>query len=286
MISIITPVFNGQHFIEACIKLVIDQRCPAVEHIIVDGGSTDGTVEIIRRYASDYPHIRWVSKKDRGQSDAMNEGIAMARGQIMSFLNVDDYYEPNVLSRVADIFRGLPEPSLVVGNCNVWGSEGQLIVVNRPSKLRLSDLLLGPSINPMPLNPSAYFYHRSLHERAGLYNVDDHHTLDWDFLFRAVQYAHVRYIDETWGNFRMLEGTKTVIDIQAGNSSRRQVRLLKAYRKNLPLLQRLHVTLTYFVVNEVWGAVRYFRERPQELPWRFRARSKSIIERISRALPI
>jgi glycosyltransferase involved in cell wall biosynthesis len=96
MISIITPVYNGEEFIESCIKVVIDQACPEVEHIIVDGGSTDQTVDIIKQYAKQYPHIRWISEKDRGQSDAINKGIAMAKGEILSILNVDDYYEPNV----------------------------------------------------------------------------------------------------------------------------------------------------------------------------------------------
>ena len=97
MISIITPVYNGKRFIEFCIKNVIDQKCPNMEHIIVDGGSTDGTVEIIQRYAERYKHIRWVSEKDKGQSDAMNKGIRLAEGNIIGILNADDYYEPNVL---------------------------------------------------------------------------------------------------------------------------------------------------------------------------------------------
>jgi glycosyltransferase involved in cell wall biosynthesis len=86
-----TPVYNGQRFIEFCIKNVIDQHCSHAEHIIVDGGSTDGTVEIIKSYAEKYPHIRWISEKDNGQSDAMNKGISMAKGEILGVLNVDDF---------------------------------------------------------------------------------------------------------------------------------------------------------------------------------------------------
>ena len=134
-ISIITPVYNGARFIEACIQVVIDQHCTEAEHIIIDGGSTDGTVNVIERYAAKYPHIRWVSEPDQGQSDAMNKGLVLARGEIVGFLNVDDYYEPNVLNRVADIFKALPEPSLLVGNCNVWDDAGNLWFVNRPRTL-------------------------------------------------------------------------------------------------------------------------------------------------------
>jgi glycosyltransferase involved in cell wall biosynthesis len=96
MISIITPVFNGEKFIASCIKNVIGQNCPYAEHIIIDGASTDSTASIVKTFADRYPHIRWVSEKDRGQSDAMNKGIALAQGTILGFLNVDDYYEPNV----------------------------------------------------------------------------------------------------------------------------------------------------------------------------------------------
>ncbi len=116
MISVITPVYNGEKFIESCIQVVIDQNCPNVEHIImdVDGGSTDRTVEIIKKYAEKYPYIRWISEKDKGQSDAMNRGIAMAKGEILAILNVDDYYEPNVLNQISKIFETLPEPSLLM----------------------------------------------------------------------------------------------------------------------------------------------------------------------------
>ena len=76
-ISVITPVFNGERFIESCIRSVIDQNCPDVEHLIIDGCSTDRTLEIVKQYSETYPHIRWVSEKDKGQSDAMNKGIRM-----------------------------------------------------------------------------------------------------------------------------------------------------------------------------------------------------------------
>ena len=79
---------------------MIEQNCGDVEHIIIDGGSQDGTVTIIKQYAEKYPHIRWISEADQGQSDAMNKGLDMAKGNIISFLNVDDYYEPLVLNKI------------------------------------------------------------------------------------------------------------------------------------------------------------------------------------------
>lgn len=264
MISVITPVYNGERFIESCIKVVIDQACPDVEHIIIDGGSTDQTVELVKRSAQKYSHIRWISEKDRGQSDAMNKGIAMAKGDILGILNVDDYYEPNVLNRVLEIFKTLPEPSLLVGNCNVWDDEGNLDFINKPVNLKLADLLLGFRANQFPVNPSAYFYHTSLHQKIGLYQVEEHYAMDVDFLLRAVQVATVKYVNETWGNFRMIEGTKTISDRKTGHASRRKQYLLKAYRKNLPLFQRWQVAVGYEIYKS-WDLANYFSKNPQKL---------------------
>ncbi|NJM73355.1 MAG: glycosyltransferase [Scytonema sp. RU_4_4] len=244
MISVITPVYNGKGFIESCIKVVIEQNCPNAEHLIIDGGSTDGTVEIIKQYAEKYPHIRWISEKDKGQSDAMNKGIAMARGEILAILNVDDYYEPNVLNRILEIFKSLPEPTLLVGNCNVWDDEGRLIHFNKPTQLEFSALLLAPYINAFPMNPSAYFYHTSLHQKVGLYKVDEHYTMDYDFILKAVQAATAKYVDETWGNYRLIEGTKTRNDEKSGQSFQRLEHLLTNYRRKLPLLQRWKIAFT------------------------------------------
>lgn len=264
MISVITPVYNGERFIESCIKVVINQACPDVEHIIIDGGSTDRSLEIIKQYAEVHPHIRWISEKDKGQSDAMNKGIAMAKGEILAILNVDDYYEPNVLNRVLEIFKTLPEPSLLVGNCNVWDDEGNLDYINKPANLKLADLLLGFRANQFPVNPSAYFYHNSLHEKIGYYKVEEHYVMDLDFILKAVQVATVKYVNETWGNFRMLKGTKTFSDRKDGQGHSRKQYVLKAYRKNLPLFQRWRVAVGY-EFYKTWDMAKYFLKEPQNL---------------------
>lgn len=266
MLSVITPVYNGERFIEKCIKVVIDQNCSQLEHIIVDGGSTDKTVEIIKQYAEKYSHIRWISEKDRGQSDAMNKGVAMAKGKILDFLNVDDYYEPNVLNRVLQIFETLPEPSLLVGNCNVWNSENRVWYVNKPRRLKLTDLLLGPDVNPYPVNPSAYFYHASLHEKIGPYDVDEHYMMDIHFLLKAVQVAHVKYVDETLGNYLMIPGTKTVDRIRSNTEPGAFEQMMQQYRETLPIPQRWTVALGYKLYKAVrWRRLRYFLDEPKNI---------------------
>lgn len=258
-ISIITPVYNGEQFIEFCIKNVIDQNCSNIEHIIVDGGSTDKTVEIIKRYADIYPHIRWISEKDRGQSDAMNKGILMAKGEIIGVLNDDDFYEPNVLNRVSEIFRTLPEPSLVVGNCNIWGDEGKIVKVNKPKHMKLLDLV--SRVHPFPVNPSAYFYHRSLHQKIGLYEVEYHYTMDIDFILKAVQEASVYYINETWGNYRNIQGTKTISAHGDTEYKQNYKMLLKKHRKGLNNFQQLQAIVGELILYRIL----YFIEYPQDI---------------------
>jgi glycosyltransferase involved in cell wall biosynthesis len=262
MISIITPVYNGEKFIETCIRAVIDQKCPDVEHIIVDGASTDGTVEIIKQYANMYSHIRWISEKDEGQSDAMNKGILMAKGKIMSFLNVDDFYEPNVLNRALELFKELPVPSLLLGNCNVWDDKGQLLAVFKPANFHFLNLLQGFNEKNTPPNPSAYFYHTSLHQQIGLYKVDEHYSMDTEFLFRAVQVATVKYVDESWGNWLFYEGTKSHTIWQSPQEGYRDLdRLFRYYRKDLPFLQRCQVAIQYELLFVLWG--RHLKWRPK-----------------------
>jgi len=241
MISIITPVFNGEKFIESCINNVIGQNYHETEHIIIDGASTDATVSIIKKYAEQHPHLRWISERDRGQSDAMNKGISLARGKILGFLNVDDYYELDVLQRVAELFKKLPEPSLLVGNCNVWDDENNLLYVSKPSKINLSNILLGRFLEAFPMNPSAYFYHASLHDTIGPYKTAEHYGMDLDFIIRVIQHATVIYHDEVWGNYRYLRGTKTHADELNGNNARRVMAIVNYHLSNLPPHRRLPI---------------------------------------------
>ena len=255
-ISVITPVYNNVNYIRACMDSFIDQHCPDAEHVIVDGGSTDGTAGVIREYAARHPHIQWISQKDSGQSDAMNKGIRMARGPVISFLNVDDYYEPGVFNRVLPLFEGLPEPSLVVGHCNIWHDDGSLIRVNRPHHLNILDLLLLKG--EFPLNPSSYFYHKSLHDTIGLYNVEEHYNLDVEFIYDAVQHAHVVQVAEVWGNFCMLKGSKTKEMVLQGNYWKNYYQFREKYVQRLPPAVRCQ----YYALQTVekmtgWAVKRY-----------------------------
>jgi glycosyltransferase involved in cell wall biosynthesis len=260
MISVITPVYNGKHFIEGCIQNVIEQANHDVEHVIVDGGSTDGTSEIIAQYASMYTHIRWISEKDQGQSDAMNKGINLAKGKIVNFLNVDDFYEPNTLNRITSLSENLSKPTLLVGNCRILGEEDKLIDINCPRKLDVSSLLRLKS--PFPLNPSAYFYHKSLHETIGLFPVDEHYLMDLDFILKAIPNSEAIYYDEIWGNHRQIQGTKTIGLIQSGDHLNAVKKLILSHSKRL---LPVHLRVLVLIELEILYRLRYFLSNPKEL---------------------
>jgi glycosyltransferase involved in cell wall biosynthesis len=264
-ISVITPVYNNVEHIHKCINNFVEQDCPFAEHLIIDGGSTDGTVDVIQAYANRYSHIRWTSEKDRGQSDAMNKGIHMARNPVISFLNVDDYYERGVFKQVLSLLEGVAEPALLVGNCNIWSHDGRLIRVSRPHHLNLMDLLM--LRGEFPQNPSSYFYHKSLHDRIGPYNVDEHFNLDVEFIYDAVQQAKVIQVDQVWGNYRMLKGTKTKEVIDSGNYWENFSRFTERYVHRLPLtLQYQYRALLLLEKVTGWTKKKYrslrsYRER-------------------------
>ncbi|MCU0567763.1 MAG: glycosyltransferase [Oculatellaceae cyanobacterium Prado106] len=274
MISVITPVYNGERFIKSCIQGVIQQMCPDIEHILVDRGSGDQTVRIIQHYAEQYSHIRWISEPDRGSFDAINKGIALAKGDILTILNVEDSHEPNTLKQVRRLFPTLPEPALVVGNCNIW-QQHHLLFVNKPKKLGFTDLLLGSNANPFPSHSSACFYHRSLHDRIGLYSLDEHYPANLDFLLRATQVATCQSVDITWGNDRQRNDrqrndrqrtTQTHEDLQNAHRTQQVDRLLRHHRQSLPPLQRFAVTLSYQFYKTIdWQALQAFFPSPDRI---------------------
>ena len=149
-------------------------------------------------------------------------------------LNVDDFYEQGALNYVLEKFSTLPEPSLLVGNCKVWGDEGQILWLNKPRCLEVKKLLMANEKHyPFPINPSAYFYHKSLHNIVGLYEPDIHYEMDLDFLIKAINNSHAKYVDTDLGNFRFISGTKTFDDFKNGNGMTRYRSFIAKNRKLL-----------------------------------------------------
>jgi glycosyltransferase involved in cell wall biosynthesis len=257
LLSIITPVFNNVSYITKAIENYLSQNCVDSELIIVDGWSSDGTKDVIEEYGRTYPSIRWISEKDEGQSDAMNKGIQLAQGEYISFLNVDDYYSKDSLNEVCSILRKNSDINYLVGNCNVWDQYGQLIYVNKPSKIKKWHVFSGFHFS---VNPTAYFYRKSLHDNAGYYPNDNHYNMDLEMILRFRNITKFDYFPMIWGNFRMLPNAKTYEDQSSNLLELKKKHLIRRYLKSQSVFLKISV-LAYTIYRKYFPIVLKFTHR-------------------------
>lgn len=248
MISVITIVYNGQDTIEDTVHSVASQIYPNVEYIVVDGGSFDGTLEILNRHREDISIL--ISEPDKGIYDAMNKGIGLANGDILGFLNSDDFYEHSmVLSRVAESF----EP-------DIDACYGDLIYVDRknPNEIlrywRPGDYMPGRACRGwMPPHPTL-FLRRKIYERFGGYDSNFRYQADVEMILRLFEAHHIvsQYIPETLVRMRMGGvSTGSLKGIIMGN-----IEAWKAVRKH-----RL-ASPTLFVFQKILRKIPQFAARP------------------------
>jgi len=225
-ISILTPSFNSVNVIEKAILSVLNQGYPNFEHIICDGGSKDGTVEILKKY----PHLKWISERDNGQCDAMNKAFSMSNGDIISYLNADDYYQRGAFDKIIEAFRKNPDSGIVVGNLFF---EYDYYTFMRKPEAEYRKIML-PFRYIFPINPVSYFYKRVVQIDTGPFPLDNHYTMDYWFLLKAYQNFKVTKIEDFLGTFWMNGLNKTSA---ADNRKNTHYRVLehcwKQDRKNL-----------------------------------------------------
>jgi len=163
LVSVVTPSYNQGHFIEENILSVKSQDYPNIEHIVIDGGSTDGTVKILKQYEETY-NLRWISEPDEGHADAVNKGFAMAKGEIIGWLNSDDvYFDRGTISAVVEAFQKHPEADIIYGDCAYIWEDGTILRVQCVPSFRYSRLLRGCF-----LEQPAVFFRRHVVEKHKL----------------------------------------------------------------------------------------------------------------------
>ena len=195
LVSIITPSFNQALFLEQTLRSVLDQDYPSVEYIVIDGASTDGSVDIIKRYSDRLAW--WVSEKDQGQGQAINKGIARAKGEILGWINSDDYYLPQAISSAVKIFEDDPDVAMAYGDMLAVDQNGATTNVLRYKQYSLEDLLCFQIIGQ-----PAVFFRREVYEKVGGLDTNLHFMLDHHLWIRIAQQGKILYVPQTWAAAR------------------------------------------------------------------------------------
>lgn len=201
-ISIITPSLNQGEYIEETILSVISQKYDNLEYIVIDGGSTDSTLDILKKYEK---HLHWISEEDRGQSHAINKGYRMATGDVVVYLNTDDIYEPGALQLVGDFFASNPGAQWVTGKCRNIDQNGNDIrkyfTLGKNFCLRFycATTLLIMNYVSQP----ATFWRRELIEQIGFFNESLFYAMDYDYWLRIASHHKLWFINKYLASYRI-----------------------------------------------------------------------------------
>jgi glycosyltransferase involved in cell wall biosynthesis len=204
-ISVVTPNYNYRRYLEETIRSVLLQSYPNLEYIIIDGGSDDGSLELIGKYQE---WLTWESKPDAGQSNAINKGLRLASGDILTFLNSDDYYQPGALAQIACLIDTAQDHYVVMGDINQVSAQGKLLRVWKARTPNFYSLLFQyrlyriRGIIVMPNQPSV-FWHRHVQEKLGYFREDLKYAFDYEYWLRMLANGFkFKNIHEVYSNYR------------------------------------------------------------------------------------
>lgn len=242
-ISIITPSFNQGAFIEQTIRSVLDQSYPNLEYIVIDGGSTDETVSIIRRYSDRLTY--WVSESDRGQTHAINKGLSIATGDIIAYINSDDYYLPGSFEKVARFSLEHPGCDIIHGRCDVIDHLGALVRVHQGDITNLEQCLdlWGVWWGGRNFVQPEVFWTRQATERTGLFREDLYWVMDYDYWTRIFAAGgQAAFLDHRLAAFRLHPQQKST---QPERTSAELLKVVQPYlfSKGAPIARREQLRL-------------------------------------------
>jgi glycosyltransferase involved in cell wall biosynthesis len=206
LVSVVTPSYNQVRFLERTILSVLEQEYQAVQYIIVDGGSTDGSLEVIDKYQDDIDQV--VIGKDQGQTDAINIGIDLAKGTILSWLNSDDTYYPWTLSEVVQAFRDYPTAGMIYGDADIIDAQGKQIGTFNAQQTNFQRLMRGGVYIPQP----AAFWKKKYWDEVGPLDPSFYFAMDYDLWIRLAKRTKLLYLPKLWASFRVYGETKSVAE--------------------------------------------------------------------------
>ncbi len=212
LVTIVTPSWNSEKYIEATILGVIGQTYKNIEYIIVDGGSVDNTLGIIRKYEKHISH--WVSEPDKGMYDAINKGMSMAKGDIVAYINSDDLYYPDTISKIVRLFENDRCVDLVYGNLNFIDEVGKTLYVQKYPSFNLKLFI---NSNYSMIGQPAAFWRKSLMDKVGLFDESLRMASDFEFFIRAGQVGTLRHVPEVLAAFRLHPNSMTWRQMQLSN---------------------------------------------------------------------
>lgn len=210
-ISLITPTFNQAQFIKHTIQSVLTQQYSDLEYIVMDGGSTDGTIEILNNYNN---VLKWFSEKDKGQSHALNKALKMVSGDIIGYVNSDDYLLPGSLNKVADFFVKNENAYWVTGKCRIIDENERevrkIVTIYKNMFLKYSRNLNTNLIVQFISQPGT-FWRRSVLEKTGYFDEKLYYDMDYDYWLRMWQKYKLYFIDSYLASYRIHKDSKAMM---------------------------------------------------------------------------
>jgi len=276
-ITVVTPSFNQGKYIERTIKSVLNQKYPNLEYIVMDGGSTDNTLKVLKKYSD---KLAWISEKDKGQADAINKGLKISSGEILSFLNSDDTFEPGSLKKVATYFKNNPMAKFVYGRGRHIDTKDRFIE-NYPS---VPTDYTGLHSTCAICQPTAYWKRELLNE-IGYFDSLLHYAMDYDYWIRISEKYPLNFMYEYLGNTRFYKETKTVgqkinvhreiIEVQKHHYSKVHANWILAYvharlsKNDRSTIYKNTVFLLRLIFESLLAFVKFGKRLPPRRVWKY-----------------
>ncbi len=258
-LTVVTPSYNQAGYLERTILSVLNQQYPNLEYFIIDGGSTDGSLELIRKYE---PYLAgWVSERDRGQTDAINKGFRLATGDLLAFQNSDDVFAPNAFKRVAEAWKKNPDAGVFYGDMYMIDEHDRIT-----EEFRLPPFCAECHIyEGMQVYNQSLFVRRDLLHEFGFLDENLRFVIDYELVARlgvqpGVQFQHV---DGFWGGFRVQPDAKSSTIAATGTEEHERIRqqfapMLRSHLGEAFWIRYCRIRkLMYFVLQGQWSYVRH-----------------------------